>query len=173
MQSFFAIFRNGGKTEEIGDLMKNLIIYLVLLVSPFALADYQLVCRQNISSSQQNLDIFTLRGATQNFQQTKRVIHVKQVSPTTTNSYTSVNSWDPSKISDFERNEYSVLRVTSSNDGDTFLIDLNGGGSLSFKFNFTSELWDGHFIRPNGPEMSQVFSGCTLENPEIGFTARN
>lgn len=167
------IFRNSGKSNNIGDLMKNLFIPLVLLMSPFAFADYQIVCRQNISLSQQNVDIFTLRGATRSFQQTKRLIHVKQVSPTPTNSYSSVNSWDSSNIPNFERNEYSVIRVKSSNDRDSFFIDLNGGGSLSFKFNFNSELWDGHFIRPNGPEMPQVFSGCALENPEIGFTARN
>lgn len=145
----------------------------VLLMSPFALADYQVVCRQKLSSARQRIDSFTLRGATQSFQQARKVIHVNQISQIPTNPYASVSNQDQSQDTNFERAEYSVLRVQSSSNSDTFSIDLNGGGSLSFKFNFISKLWDGHFVRPNGPELAQIFSGCTLDNPEIGFTARN
>jgi hypothetical protein len=153
--------------------MKMLIITLGLLLSTRALADYQLVCRQKISSSQQNVDIFTLRGATQSFQQARKVIHVNQVSAIPTSAYDSVSNGDSSDKPSFERAEYSILMVKSSHNSDSFFINLHGGGSLSFKFNFNSKLWDGHFIRPYGPEMPEVFSGCTLDNPEIGFTARN
>lgn len=168
-----ANFRVSVRSEEIGDFMKNLFVTIVLLMSPFAFADYQLVCRQKLSSTQQRIDSFTLRGATQNFQQSRQVIYVSQISQIPTNPYASVSNQDQSKDTPFERAEYSVLRVQSSFNQDSFSIDLNGGGSLSFQFNFISKLWDGHFVRPNGPELVQIFSSCTLDNPEIGFTARN
>lgn len=153
--------------------MKSLFVILLLLISPFVFADYQLVCRQNISSSKEMIDVFVLRGATQRFQQAYQVIHVKQISQIPTNPYTSVSNQDESQYPKFERAEYSVLKVHTSLNRDSFFISLNGGGSLNFKFNFISKFWEGHFIRPNGPELPQIFSGCSLENPEIGFTAHN